>query len=599
MFDSLTTAALADQLGHDVEYGRIQRLGLISRQAVWFEIYANHRRSFLIASAENQAPAVYLTDAEPVSDRQLVTPLLLLLRKYVRGARIVAIQQPPLERVITLTFSSRRLPVTHVEEQAALDAPADEDERGEDEEDDQDDQDAFFTQLHCEIMGRHSNLILVDDSGLIMESAKRVTPSMSRVRPIGPRRPYTPPPPRVALDPRLVTEADVADAVRLAESSARLVRKMPSLFLGMSPQAAAEAVFRANPGSDEIPAARDLAQSIRRVFEPLLTSAWEPVVYRDEDEAIVGYSAQPMRHLAARFREETVSSISRAIELGEGRDEAARAGGRHSLRSARLASAIGNAIERLSGKIAALDAEEARHEDRERHREWGELIYGYLWQITPGDTQLIVDGQTIPLDPALEPKDQAQRYLRQYQEGKSADQHIGAARSATELDLRYLEELRTLAEQAVSIQDIEELEAEWRSRQPAGARGKAPKRSTGKKRTLPLTEVKGQPIFVGRSGAENDYVTFDVAGPDDTWLHARGVPGSHVVIRWTNSDRDDDAVLLRAAELAAWFSQSRASNRVEVDITPRRFVRKIKGAGPGMVTYRNERTVSVAPVGPD
>jgi predicted ribosome quality control (RQC) complex YloA/Tae2 family protein len=94
-------------------------------------------------------------------------------------------------------------------------------------------------------------------------------------------------------------------------------------------------------------------------------------------------------------------------------------------------------------------------------------------------------------------------------------------------------------------------------------------------------------------------VTFDIAGPDDTWFHARGVPGSHVIVRWTNAGRDDDAVLLRAAELAAWFSQSRASGRVEVDITPRRFVRKIKGAGPGMVTYRNERTVSVAPVGPD
>ncbi|HET7054878.1 MAG TPA: NFACT family protein, partial [Thermomicrobiales bacterium] len=121
MFDALTTAALADQLGHDIEYGRVQRLGLISRQAVWFEIYANRRRTYLIASAENQAPAVYLTDDAPVSDRQLITPLLLLLRKYARGARIVAIQQPPLERVITLSFSSRRTPVTDAEEQATVD----------------------------------------------------------------------------------------------------------------------------------------------------------------------------------------------------------------------------------------------------------------------------------------------------------------------------------------------------------------------------------------------------------------------------------------------------------------------------------------------
>jgi predicted ribosome quality control (RQC) complex YloA/Tae2 family protein len=596
MFDALTTAALADQLGHDIEYGRVQRLGLISRQAVWFEIYANRRRTYLIASAENQAPAVYLTDEAPVSDRQLVTPLLLLLRKYARGARIVAIQQPPLERVITVSFSSRRTPISDAEEQATLEIA----ESGEeDDEDEEDEQDAIFTHLHCEIMGRHSNLILVDDDGLIMESAKRVTPAMSRVRPIGPRRPFSPPPARVALDPRLATEADLVDAVRHGESTAQLVRRLPSLFLGLSPQSAGGAVFRANQGSGELPAARDLAQAIRRVFEPLLTGDWNPVIYRDDDESVAAYAAQPMQHLAARFREEPVASISRAIELGEGQEAAARAGGRHAVRSARLASAIGDAIARLSGKIAALDAEKARHEDRERYREWGELIYGYLWQIKPGDTQLVVDRHHIPLDPALDPKEQAQRYMHQYQEGKSADHHIGSAREATALDLRYLEQLRTLAEQAVSIQDIEEIEAEWRSRQPAGSREKAPKRSTGKKRTMPITEVKGQPIFVGRSGAENEHVTFNVAGPDDTWLHARGVPGSHVIVRWTNTDRDDDAVLLRAAELAAWFSQSRASGRVEVDITPRRFVRKIKGAGPGMVTYRNERTVSVAPVGPD
>jgi predicted ribosome quality control (RQC) complex YloA/Tae2 family protein len=111
--------------------------------------------------------------------------------------------------------------------------------------------------------------------------------------------------------------------------------------------------------------------------------------------------------------------------------------------------------------------------------------------------------------------------------------------------------------------------------------------------------VNGNDIFVGRSGAENDHVTFEIAGQDDTWLHARGVPGSHVIVRWGGRDREDEATLLRAAEIAAWFSKSRSSGRVEVDITARRHVRKIKGSGPGLVTYQNERTVSVKPVGLD
>jgi predicted ribosome quality control (RQC) complex YloA/Tae2 family protein len=594
MFDSLTAAALADQLSRDIENGRVQRLGLISRQAIWFEIYASRRRSYLVASAENQASAVYLTDSEPVGDRQLVTPLLLLLRKYARGGRVVSVQQPPLERVITLTFSAPRFARIGPES-----AEPDTGEGGDDDDELDDEDDSVFTHLHCEIMGRHSNLILVDDEGLIMESAKRVTTTMSRVRPISPRRPFVPPPPRSARDPRLVTEADLAELVDRAESVQALTRRLPYQFLGMSPQAAAEAMYLAQNGEDGGLAARSLAQSIRRVFEPLLTSAWRPVVYRDEEDAVVAYGAQSMRHLAVSHREERVDTMSRAIELGQGRDEGEQAGGRHSVRTGRLVESITSAIERLTGKMAALDAEEARHGERERYREWGELIYGYLWQIQPGDTELLVDGQRIPLDPGIDAKEQARRYLHQYQEGKSADEHIGAARDASELELNYLEQLRTLAQQAVSIQDIEDLEAEWRARQPPSPSTRPPKRSTGRKRTQPTIEVKGQPIFVGRSGSENDYVTFDVAGPDDTWLHARGVPGSHVIVRWNGASRDDDAVLLRAAELAAFFSHSRGSGRVEVDITPRRFVRKIKGAGPGMVTYRNERTVSVAPVGPD
>ena len=176
--------------------------------------------------------------------------------------------------------------------------------------------------------------------------------------------------------------------------------------------------------------------------------------------------------------------LSRAIELGEGQDEAAQAGGRHSVRAGRLVESIGAAIDRLNGRLAALDSQTARHGERERHREWGELIYGYLWQIRPGDTELVVDGQRIPLDPALDPKEQARRYLHQYQEGKSADAHIGAARTEAELELRYLEQLRTLAQQAVSIQDIEDLEAEWRARQPAAASSRPPEPTLGAAQAL-------------------------------------------------------------------------------------------------------------------
>ena len=390
-----------------------------------------------------------------------------------------------------------------------------------------------------------------------------------------------------------------AELVDRAESVQALTRRLPSQFMGMSPQGAAEAVYRALDGNEGLPSARSLAQAIRRVFEPLLTSAWQPVVYRDEDDSVVAYSAQPMRHLAATFREEAVETISRAIELGEGRDESGQAPGKHSVRSRRLVEAISGAIERLAGKLGGprrrrvttrrtravpgmgrADLRLSLADHAGRHRT------GRRRAARPARPGARTQGAGAALPPPIPARE------------KRGRAHRDSAGSA-ELELRYLEQLRTLTQQAVSIQDVEDLEVEWRARQPAASSARAPKRSTGRKRTQPTAEVKGQPIFVGRSGAENDHVTFDIAGPDDTWLHARGVPGSHVIVRWNGANRDDDAVLLRAAELAAFYSQSRSSGRVEVDITARRFVRKIKGAGPGMVTYRNERTVSVAPVGPE
>ncbi|MDQ2683061.1 MAG: NFACT family protein [Chloroflexota bacterium] len=588
MFDALTAAALADQLTNEVEGGRVQQVGLLSRQAIWLEVYANRRRRYLIASAESDTASAYLADEEPVSDRQLVTPLLLLLRKYVRGARLVGVQQPPLERHLTLTFAWRPRRIDEAIEPETVDSDEDEDTDEEEE--------STFTHLHLEIMGRHSNLILVDDDGLIMESAKRVTPAMSRVRPIAPRRPYVAPPLLDRADPRRATEGEVRPLIDGIQREREQIRALTSHYRGLSPQVAREGLFLASGTDGGIDAAA-LARELRRLYEPLLTDRWQPVTYLDEDGLVVAYSAQPLASLAAQATEQPVGSISRAIEAGSGIAAPASEAGKHALRSRALVAAISEAIARLDARAASLSEQEVRHSDRERLRTWGETIYGYMWQIKPGDTELVVDDLRIPLDPTLSPSEQARRYLEGYQDAKSSDSRIAGAREEIESRRTYLAQMLTLAENARSVQDIEELEAEWFASQPESNRGKPPKRSTGKKRTLPALVFRDQPIYIGHSGAENDRVTFDIAGPDDTWLHARGVPGSHVIIKWTPSVRNEPDVLQRAAELAAYYSGSRASGRVEVDITERRHVRKIKGSGPGMVTYRNERTISVPPRG--
>jgi predicted ribosome quality control (RQC) complex YloA/Tae2 family protein len=155
--------------------------------------------------------------------------------------------------------------------------------------------------------------------------------------------------------------------------------------------------------------------------------------------------------------------------------------------------------------------------------------------------------------------------------------------------------LAILIAQAPGFSELEVLAAEWAEQAPP-EHASRPRKTTAPRRPRALVDAHGNSVYVGRSGHQNELVTFDIAGPDDTWLHARGVPGSHVVIRWRSPDSPESLDTVEAAAaLAAWYSAARDSGGVEVDVARRRHVRKIKGAGPGMVTYRNERTIRVQP----
>jgi predicted ribosome quality control (RQC) complex YloA/Tae2 family protein len=162
-----------------------------------------------------------------------------------------------------------------------------------------------------------------------------------------------------------------------------------------------------------------------------------------------------------------------------------------------------------------------------------------------------------------------------------------------------------MVEQAAGFAEIEALTHEWDAHRPSGSGddkgGKSkPRKEAGVKRPRPLLDRDGNAVYVGHSGRQNDLVTFDLAGPDDTWLHARGVAGSHVIVRWRSPRAEEDPETIEAAAaLAAYYSAARDSGSVEVDVTRRRHVRKIKGAGPGMVTYRQERTIAVRPAPKD
>lgn len=606
MFDVLTLAAVADELADTLVDGRIQRIGVVDRLSLAAEIYAGGRRRWLVASAHTQAGRLHLTERPPSLDTALVTPFGLLLRKYARGGVVVGVEQPPLERLVRLSIAKRMGPHNGarprrddalVDDEEAADAEAWVDEDGEFA--------ATYVHLVIELMGRHSNLLLVNDEGAIMESAKHVTTSMSRVRPIRPRLPYTLPPPVEKPDPRRLTTDATRALLRSEPAEAPLAQVLVRRLRAVSPQMAREIAYRsggdvaATVGSVAVgEGPSNVARETRGLLEPLLTSAWSPRVYRSAEGETV-FAPIPLAHLAGSSEEISVPTISAAVDmvLAEPDDGAPVS---HSQRRERLAQAVREGRERVQARLASIEAQEARAAQVERLRRWGELIYAYLWQIEPGQRELAVDGVTIPLDPALSGKENAQAYFEQYRKAQGAAGHLPELRAETERERAYLDQLLTMVNQAEGFAAIEALTAEWEIHRGPDRRNEQrpshPRRRATPARPRPVLERSGNSIYIGRSGRENDLVTFDIAGPDDTWLHARGVPGSHVIVRWRQPGADEDPETIgAAAALAAYYSAARGSASVEVDVTRRRHVRKIKGAGPGMVTYRQERTLAVRP----
>ncbi len=592
MFDTLTMAALADELAGRIVDGRIQRVIQIGDAAIGLEIYVEHQRRVLIASAVGRDPHLYLSSARVTADPDRVTPLLLLLRKYARGGWITGVEQPRLERIIRVSIAKPFYPGKH--EQVDDEIPdAGEDEFGPAGE-------LVHTHLIIELMGRHSNVIYTDDAGKILDVAKRVTPQMSRVRPVLPGRIYEPPPPQTKHDPRSVVAPVLASLMTASPPDSDLAGFLVRSLAGFSPQMAREAVYRAF-GTTElvvgtVSAVGALADGLAAVLAPLETGHWEPSGYL-VDGVPVAFSAIRLEH-RRDVEEIRYGSISEAIE----RYLAASTGPRpvrHAQRRAKLALRIGNARERIAARLRSLEEEQERAALAEQWRTMGELIYANIYQIQPGQRELESDGLRIPLDPARSPSENAQSYFERYRKARSATANLPELVERTRAELAYLEQLETLANLAEDFDDIEQLRREWETydRERRGVTSPKARREPAPKRPRPYRTVGGDLIYVGHNGRQNELITFDIAGPDDLWFHARGLPGAHVIVQLNGPEQDE--TIEKAAALAAYYSSGQGATTVDVDSTRRRYVRKVKGGQPGLVTYRGERTLRVRPQNPE
>jgi predicted ribosome quality control (RQC) complex YloA/Tae2 family protein len=592
VFDVLTIAAVTDELSDRVVDGRIQKVIQLDDLSYGLEVFNHGKRRMLVARASSQTPGLYLSDTRLTADPDQVSPLLLLLRKYARGGFIVGVEQPPLERIVRVSIAKRFFPDNRADDDEDLDNEAAE---------------LVYTHIVVELMGRHSNVILLDDDERVMDSAKRVTQEMSRVRPILPHRQYENPPPQTKQDPRTLDALAAQDILAQAEGKTPVTQHLVRSINGFSPQMTHEAVFRAfgtvdlkvRDLTDVDDVGEKLTQGVRAIVAAMDEGHWEPSVYVD-DGAVRAFAPIQLQYMS-EYEREQYDTISAAIE------RALEAGGvqkpvRHAQRRETLVAEIQNAVERSEARVRSLTEQLDRAEEGDELRQKGELIYAYLWKINPGDPELDADGTIVRLDPDLSASDNAQRYFERYHRLKQASDNLPKLLKRAQAELDYVRQLRTQADQADGIEQIEQLRREFQSHENARSADASDGKKKGSRQPKPKNPdsyrtERSDIIYVGRSGPQNERVVFDMAGPNDTWLHARGLPGSHVVIHWAG--QPDDEIVEKAASLAAWYSSGRASTTVEVDATDCRYVRKIRGAGPGMVTYRNERTLNVRPQGPE
>jgi predicted ribosome quality control (RQC) complex YloA/Tae2 family protein len=559
--DFLTLACLHDYLD-SLLGARVQGVLLPDERSLALELYAG-RRLQLLASAESQAPRMLLVPEAPRRGVGAETPLLLLLRKWVRGARLVDVTQPPWERVLIMHFSGR----------------------------------AGDCQLVVELMGRYSNIILVGPEGTVLEAVKHVGPKMSRTRTTLPGHPYQlPAQPPNRRPPLGLNLFEWTHKLAQADGDEVLHRWLMGRFLGISKVLGQEIAARATGDPAALVGAAEpqaLFAAFLELFAPLENGWWQPHVALDEAGAVMAFTPYEAKQFA---RVEPVKDISEAMwRFFEARGLAdPYAGARQAVQAL-----IDEAGARLKRRLKRMQGQTVDEQDVQDLRVAGELLLTYQGQVARGAQEVTVtdyEGElrVIVLDPQMTAVENAQAYFQRYDKARRGGEQIPALLKELQTEQAYLEQLEADLMLAESRPEIDAV------REALSAAGWAPqrrRRTSGQVRGPRRFEVEGFAIFVGRNARQNEQVTFERGGPEDLWLHVRGLPGAHVVIK-RGRQTVPEAVIQRAAELAAYYSRARHSEtQVSVDVVERRFVRRMRGKYPGLVTYRNERTLWVKVVG--
>ena len=562
--DGLTAGFAARELDRTLKGGRVDRITQPERDAVVMVIRAGSENHKLLLCASPNNARCHLTSG--TFSNPLEPPALcMLMRKQLTGARVTEIRQEAGDRIVRMNLDAVNEMGDHV-----------------------------LRRLVLEIMGRHSNLMLLDENGRILEAARHVNAEMSRVRQIQPGMLYQAPPAQDKLDPGTLKNEELFARLQ-ARGGGSFSRALSEEIRGLSRQSAEEIAARVREGGETWPA--DLAGTCARLEDLFrrLPDMAAPCVLRGEDGSAEDFF--PFLYVSRDTgREEPCKTLSHAMDLYY---SARDAKDRLSQKSASMIRTLKGQAERCTRKLAMQEEELASAERMDEYCRMGEAIHANLYLLKKGMAEAALpdwndpEGGTItvPLDIRLTPAQNAQKYFKKYQKARSARETAAVQRDKTLEELDYLENMLSDAENCTGESELEEIRRELvRTGYMKRVTNRRQQRQLPASRPYSYRSADGIEILVGKNSLQNDRLTQAAAG-NETWLHAKDMPGSHVIIR-TEGEVPLET-LRQAALLAAWYSKGKNSSTVPVDYTLRKYVKKPSGAAPGKVIYTHQKTVYV------
>ena len=568
-FDGITIANIVTELNQTITGGKINKIAQPENDELIITIKNQRKQYRLFLSASASLPLIYLTETNKPSP--LTAPnFCMLLRKHIGSGKIIAIEQPGMERIIRFT-------IEHLNELGDL----------------------CTKYLIVEIMGKHSNIIFCNEEDQIIDSIKHVSAHMSSVREVLPGRPYFIPETQSKLNPFVLTEEIFQE--KIFPRPVTVAKAIYTSITGISPLMAEEVCYRAGidggiptDGLEDVERVH-LAHTFLRMVDDIRDGHFEPnIIYKGKEP--VEFACFPLSQYQD-YRAVSYPSIFPVLETYYAEKNIVT---KMRQKTVDLRKIVQNALERNVKKYQLQQKQLKDTEKKEKYRVWGELLNTYGYEVELGAKSMEAlnyytnEMIRIPLDETMTPQENAKKYFDKYSKLKRTKEALDTLLQETGDEIKHLESIAASLDIASSEEDLVQIKEEMMEYGYVKRKNTGGKKVKVTSRPYHYISSDGYDIYVGKNNFQNDELSFKFASGNDWWFHAKGQPGSHVIVKSKNEELPD-RTFEEAGKLAAYYSKGRQAPKVEIDYTQKKNLRKPTGGKPGFVVYYTNYSLLIEP----